>query len=500
MQKTKNPQLVFTLVLASYATSFAGSSLSVSIKIIGEEFAVPAATLGWLITAFSICTVSLNLPLGRLGDLSSRRTLLNIGLGLFSLSTFASVFAPSLQVLIVFRVVQGLGSACILASNQAIMVDAFPPEVRGRMLGISTSATYIGLASGPIIGGFVTQNFGWRTVFVFMSILGAIAFFVTLGRLPANSSRVEASELTKHLDIPGILLFIFGISLLSWGTNSIASGGIAIVAIVVGVITLSIFVWWETRARSPILNPALFKGGRSFALANISAFLNYTAAMSITYLISIYLQQAKGLGSDRAGLVLVTAPLVQAGVSIMAGRLADRYQAFKLASIGCGFCASALILLAFVKPETSILYIMFCLVLNGIGFGFFASPNTSAALSLVPRGDVGIASAFLSTMRNLGSIVSMSVIATVTSFAIGNLPINQVSPLDLTTVMRTCFIIFSGIGLLSVFTSLQQKTPMAAEGDSAGAPPASAGEPPGSADAPPVGAPPVGAPPDRASE
>ena len=457
MQKSRNPQLVFTLVLASFATSFAGSSLNVSIKVIGDEFQVPTATLGWLVTAFTICTVALNLPLGRIGDLSSRRTLLNIGLGLFSLSTLLAAFAPSLSVLIALRVVQGLGSAAILASNQAIMVDAFPPEIRGRMLGISTSATYIGLASGPILGGFVTQHFGWRVIFCFMAALGAIAFFVSLGRLPANSSRVEASQLKENLDIPGMLLFITGISALSWGTNSMASGTLAYLALGYGIVALAAFIWQETRAKSPVLNPRLFTAGFSYALLNITAFLNYTAAMSVSYLLSLYLQSVKGFGSDQAGIVLITQPLVQATVSIIAGRLADKYSPLKLASAGCVCCVGALGLLAFTQPDTQLLYIIAALALNGVGFGLFASPNTTAIMSMVPRNDVGIASSFLGTMRNLGSIVSMSIISTVASLLLANQPINQVSPADLTHVMRSCFTISCIVACVSVFTSLQHK-------------------------------------------
>ncbi|MCL2136481.1 MAG: MFS transporter [Coriobacteriia bacterium] len=452
-----NPQLVFTLILASFVTSFASSSLNVSIKVIGEEFHVPTATLGWLVTAFTICSVALILPLGRLGDLSSRRSILNVGIGLFSLSSAALVFAPSLGVMIGLRVCQGLGSAAMLATNQAIMVDAFPVEVRGRMLGISTSAVYFGLALGPIIGGFVTEHFGWRYVFALMAVLGGVSFVLAFGRLPANSSHVETNRLASNLDIVGILLFMTSVSTLSWGTNSLSSGNLAYIAITYGVLALGCFAWWQGKAQSPLLKPGLFQGGHGFAFANLSVFLNHSATMSITYLTSIYLQQAKGFGSDQAGLVLVTAPLVQAVFSIMAGRLSDKFSPFRLASIGCVFCTASLVAFSFISTQSGLLQIILSLVLNGIGFGFFGSPMTNAVMGLVDRSDVGTASAFMGTMRNLGQITSMSVITIVASMKLSNQALSQVSPTDLSAMMRLCYLVFTVICLLSLVASLQAK-------------------------------------------
>jgi len=460
----KTRALTVALVMASFATSFAGSSLNVSIPSIGAEFAVPTATLGWLLTAFTMCSVAFTLPLGRLGDLYSRRTLLMVGIAIFSLANLTAAFVPSMQVMLTLRFFQGIGGACMFATNQAILIDAYPPNVRGRVLGISMSAVYFGLAAGPIVGGFITQHLSWRAVFIFMAALGIITFCVAIGRLPKNASRAEPGQIRKNLDIPGMIFYMLGIVSLAWGLNNLPKNILAYVFVGVGLLLIGAFILWENRATSPLLNPRLFKAGWSFALSNLSAFFNFSSTFAVSYLMSIYLQQVKGFGADISGFILVTAPLTQATVTLFAGRFSDRYSPFRLASIGCGFCSLALISFIFVGPESPLLHIFINLILMGIGFGFFASPNTNAVMSLVPRQDFGTATAFLGTMRNLGQIVGMSVIVIITTIYLQDQPINTVAAADLSQVIKTCFMVFSIICLTGVFTSLQHKIKKPVEG------------------------------------
>ncbi|MDR2957823.1 MAG: MFS transporter [Coriobacteriales bacterium] len=465
--KSKTRPVTFVLVLASFVSSFAGSSLNVSIPTIGAEFHVPAAMLGWLITSFTICALALALPIGRLGDLSSRRTILMIGIGLFTVANISSAFAPNIQVMIGLRVLQGIGGACMFSTNQAIMADAYPPQIRGRMLGITISAVYFGLACGPVVGGLLTAHIGWRAVFISMAVMGALTFTVAFGRLPQNSSHAESGKLVSRLDIPGLILYIIGTSILAWGLNNLTTSLIAIILAVLGATLIATFIWWESRASSPLLNLALFKNNWSFALSNLAAFFNFTATFAVNYLLSIYLQQVKGFGADFAGLVMITAPLTQATITIFAGRISDKVSPFRLASIGCACCSLTLVSFIFVSPESSLIHIFGNLIMMGIGFGLFASPNTNAVMSLVPRSSLGLASAFLGTMRSFGQVISMAIIVVLMRMFLQDQPINLVAPSDLAFVMRICFIIFSCICMLGVFTSLQHKgkRPVASNSD-----------------------------------
>ena len=445
------------LMMASFVSAFAGSSLNVSIPTIGAEFQVPAATLTWFLTSFTMCSVALALPIGRLGDLTSRRTLLIFGLAIFTLANLGSAFATNMQMMLALRVFQGIGGACMFSTNQAILVDTFPTEIRGRMLGISTSALYMGLALGPVFGGFVTALVGWRAVFATMSVMGALTFLVAIGRLPQNTNRAGEGRLIERLDTIGMLCYIPGLASLAWGLNNLTSNKLALIFVGLGFILIVVFIFWENRSPSPILNFSLFRNGRAFALSNLAAFLNFTATFTMNYLISLYLQLVRGLGSGTSGLFMLIAPITQAVMAIIAGRLSDRYSPFRLASLGCACCASVLISYIFVDENSSFVHIIINMMMMGVGQGLFATPNTNAVMSQVSRDNLGIATAFLGTMRNTGQIVSLAVVTTITAMQLADRPINQVSPGELAGVMHICFMVLSCVCIAAVFTSLQQK-------------------------------------------
>jgi len=225
-----------------------------------------------------------------------------------------------------------------------------------------------------------------------------------------------------------------------------------------GVILLVIFLFWENHSKIPLLNLNLFRANRSFGLSTLTTLLNYGATFAVSYLMSIYLQQVKGFTPDITGLIMITAPVVQSLVTIVAGRLSDRYSPFRLASMGCGVCTIALISFIFVTPESPLIHIILNLVIVGTGFGLFSSPNVNAIMSMAPRADLGLTAALLGTMRNMGQVISMTTIALVMVHFLQDRPIGQVAPAEITAVTQACFIIFAGICLVGVFTSLQYRS------------------------------------------
>jgi MFS family permease len=404
-----------------------------------------------------MCSVSLSLPIGRLGDLTSRRALLIFGLAIFTVANLVSAFAVNMQMMLALRIFQGIGGACMFSTNQAILVDTFPAEVRGRMLGVSTSVLYLGLALGPVFGGFVTAHIGWRAIFVTMSVMGAATFLVALGRLPKNTDQAGEGRLIDRLDVPGMLCYMAGLATLAWGLNNLTANRLSLAFVAIGATLIGAFIWWEGRAASPLLNFSLFRNGRAFALSNLAAFLNFSATFGMNYLISLYLQLVRGLGPDMSGLFMLIAPITQSMVAIIAGRISDSYSPFRLASMGCACCATALFSYTFVNQDSPFIHLILNMVLMGAGTGLFATPNTNAVMSQVPRSSLGIATAFLGTMRNTGQIVSLAIVTTISSIYLQNQPINQVAPEQLSAVMHVCFTVMCCICVTAVFTSLQQK-------------------------------------------
>jgi MFS family permease len=451
-----NLVVLVVIVLSCFLPAFVGGSVSVSAPSIGLEFHTPGADLGWLVAAFILCSVSLVLPLGRLGDLTNRRTLLITGFIILTLTSVVILFTPSFEFIIVLRVLQGMGGACIFSTNQAILSDAFPPAIRGRVLGISTSAVYLGLALGPVVGGLLTHYFGWRSVFVFVAALALFTTIVAVLKLPPNANTRRTGSLFKLMDLPGCVLYLLATSSLAYGLNMIPKV-YAWAFVAVGVALVVVFVLRENRASSPLLKPSILKKSPNFLSSSFAALLNYGATYAVSFLLSIYLQQVKGLGADVAGLVLITAPLVQSILSPLAGRLSDKHSAFKLASLGMAICGVALVSFIFIDEHTSMLHIFISFGIIGLGFALFASPNTNAIMSEVTPQDYGIAVAFVATMRNMGQLVSMAVIAIIMSVGIGDVPVAETSASEIVSIVRICFVVFIVFSIVGIFTSLNHR-------------------------------------------
>jgi MFS family permease len=446
---------IAVIVCSQFLNAFTGSALNVSIPAIGTDFSAAAADLGWLVTTYNMCTVALLLPLGRLADLTNRRAMFIIGLAILAVVAEISAFVPNLGGLIATRVLQGIGASCLFATGQAILVSAVDPKARGRAIGLTVAAVYVGLSVGPVIGGFVTHHLGWRYVFHLIAALGLINGTFAIWRLP-RSTQQRPGNLLRQMDLPGIALVTSAALLLTYGLTTLPSPpGIGCSA--AGVLLLAGFILAERRAAEPLISEALWAGGQNFALSNLSALLSYAATFAVSYLLAIYLQQVRGLTADWTGLVLITSPAVQAVLSPWAGRAADRRSPFVLASTGMGLCAVGLVVFANLSEQTPLWLIIATLALIGAGFGLFASPNTTAIMSMARPSEYGIANAFVSMMRNLGMVISMAIITiTVTQF-FGRAAITDASADLITSTLRFCFAIFAGICVVGVFTSLGRR-------------------------------------------
>jgi len=229
------------------------------------------------------------------------------------------------------------------------------------------------------------------------------------------------------------------------------SGGVLVAAGVAGAVA---FLAYENRSAAPILNLSLFRGNRAFTLSSLAALINYLATTAVTFLLSLYLQYIKALSPQQAGMVLIAQPILMAVFSPIAGRLSDRVEARIVASAGMTLTALGLLMLIFLRQATSFAYIIAALLLLGVGFGLFSSPNMNAIMSSADRRLYGVASAIVATMRTLGQMLSLGITMLLFSVVIG--PV-QITPehygafLDST---RIAFTIFSALCVVGIFASL----------------------------------------------
>ena len=458
-KKTRSIQLttIFVVIITSFVTTFTGSALNLSVPAIGDEFHTSATFIGWIVTGYILAAAVLSVPFGRMADLTGRKRILVTGILIFSLCSGGAVFAWSIHVLLIFRIVQGIGAAMIFSTNMAVLISVFSPEKRGKVLGYSIASTYIGLSAGPVVGGFLNHYLGWRSIFMVTFAVSIIVFFTAAKKLPKTAVPQQEKSLRERLDFLGNILYIAMLTSMMYGLSSFSTQFYARYLICLGVVLFIIFVYHELKTDSPIIEIRLFAHNLSYLFSNIAALLNYGATFALGYLLSIYLQVVMGFESQISGLILISQPLIMALLSPYAGRLSDRVSPFKLASFGMGLCALGLCSFIFISEQYPLPLIIVNLVVVGIGFAFFSSPNTNAVMACVEKEDYSVASSILATMRSIGHSSSMAVVTFIVAQQMGNITLSEAEPGMLVQTMHIAFIVFTCVCAVGIFISLKRK-------------------------------------------
>jgi MFS family permease len=319
----------------------------------------------------------------------------------------------------------------------------------GKVLGINVAAVYLGHSLGPFIGGYLTQHYGWRSIFLISVFLGLIVNLLIV--LKMKGEWREAKE--EKFDLAGSILYSVTLLFIMYGFTQLSTR-LGLWLILLGGLGIFIFMKWEIKVKSPVLDINLFKKNRVFAFSNLAAMINYSATYATTFLLSLYLQYIKGLSPETAGLVLICLPAIQSSFSTITGKLSDRIEPQIVASMGMSLITVGLFLFVFLTEKTSIGFIMINLVLLGIGYALFISPNIKAVMSSVENKLLGVASGTHGTMRANGMIFSMGITILVFSMYLGSVQITpDYYPLFLKCI-RILFILFTGLCLGGMIVSL----------------------------------------------
>jgi MFS family permease len=339
----------------------------------------------------------------------------------------------------------------IFGTAVAILTASIPIQQRGRVLGINVAGVYLGLSLGPILGGILTQNLGWRSIFYLNAFLGSLMFFLIILFLKLEKEKVTL----KDFDHIGTLFYSPMLFLLMYGF-SLLPQILGFVLLLVGIIFLFIFIKYEMNAVQPLLNVGLFKANPVFLFSNLAALINYSATSAVSFLLSLYLQYIKGYPPQQAGIILIAQPLTMTILSPVAGRLSDRIQPQIIASIGMGLTGLGLFILSFINHSVSVDSITIYLLILGLGFALFSSPNTNAVMSSVEKANYGIASSTLATMRLLGQMSSMGIVMLIFSLILGRIKITpEVYPLFI-NALKIAFYIFTGLCVFGIYASLKR--------------------------------------------
>ena len=446
--------LLWVLNATAFLTAFVGSAINLAVPHIGRTFGHPSLVVGWVVSSFIIASVAVLVPLGALSDRSQRwrhRIFLG-GLLLFTLASILSPWAPNLLVLILCRILQGIASGAIYATQLAILTENVPALLRGRAIGLNVSSVYVGLSVGPVIGGWITHVWGWPGVFYWAGGVGLLVNLAAFLLLPRDSGR-EGSEESKVWRWGDAACFSLGITLAMLGIAALTYHPWAWLLIPTGVVLLAVFTYLELQREHPLMNLRLF-ANRGYAFSNLAALISYAATFAVGFVLSIYLQDIRGLTSAAAGSLLLAQPVVMALVAPFAGRLSEKVQPRLLASLGMGLTAVALFGLVWLTATIPLGMVIVALVVLGFGFGLFSSPNANGVMNCVTPQHYGVAGSTLATMRVLGNTLSMSLVMVLAGVTGADLlGATQATQLTFT---RVIFGFFAALCFAGVFLSLQR--------------------------------------------
>jgi len=446
---TSKKTVLFVATFAAFLTPFLGSAVNLALPSIGKDLNASAIGLGWVISSFILSSAIFLLPFGRLADIIGRKKVFSTGILLFTVSTFLIIFSPNITYLIVLRILQGLASAMIFGTSLAIITSVFPPGERGKAMGINITAVYLGLSLGPVIGGLLTQYFGWRSIFAFLVPFGIVSLVLIKRKIKTE----WADSSGEKFDWRGSVIYGVALASFMYGFSKLPST-LGWACLATGFIMAIIFVLFEKKISNPVFDIQLILQNRVFAFSGMAALINYSATSAIGFFISLYLQYLKGFDARTAGLIMISQPIAMTILSPVAGRLSDRKNPGVIASTGMGMTATGLILLCFFREATPTYIVVLLLILMGVGFGLFSSPNSNAIMSSVEKRHLGVASGVVGTMRMVGQMMSMGIAMMLISLYIGKQTINPATYPGLISAMRTGFLIFSVLSVFGIFASL----------------------------------------------
>ena len=368
----------------------------------------------WIILIYLLVVAVCTTQLGRLGDIFGRSRMFNAGFGIFTTGSLFCGLSPSISWLILSRAIQATGGALMQANSGAIIADTFPPDSRGTAFGYISLGWTTGAMLGIVLGGIITTFVGWEYIFYINLPIGIFATLLGL-RYIRDSIRTDA-----RLDIIGMILLGVSLTLISYaGVDFAGEGvnGINIVSFCIGAGSIILFLVYESKVISPIINFTLFEN-RVLRYSVMAAFFVSLGYLSVVFLITMYLQGIRGLSPLDAALLLTPGYIVGSLLSPYMGRLSDRYGARLLATSGSAMFILATVVYLFLGLDTPFWVVLAASAISGFGSAMFYPSNNSAVMANAPQGSFGTISGVLRTVQNIGILGSFVIAITVASASI----------------------------------------------------------------------------------
>ena len=386
--------------------------VTVALPTIRRDLKIGISELEWIVTAYTLTFAAFILIGGKLADLLGRRLMFNVGLAIFTISSFVCGSAGDIHVLLGARAVQGVGAAIMIPSTLSIVTATFPPRQRGTAIGVWAGTAGMALAIGPLLGGVLTQQLSWHWIFFVNVPVGILA--VVVSRIVIPESRDTSHE--QGLDLPGLLssglsLFALTYALIE-GNDKGWSSSLIVSLFVVAAVLMIVFVLLELHQRLPMLELSLFRIG-NFVGSVLVALLVSLAMFGVFFFMSLYIQNILGYSPTRAGASFLPMTVLVILVAPFAGRFSDRIGSRWLMGAGMMLVAISLYLFSRVGLNTTYPELLPPMIIGGIGMPLAMSPTTAAAMATVPVDKAGVGAGVLNSFRQVGGSLGIALLGAI---------------------------------------------------------------------------------------
>ena len=440
--------VVFVAFITSFFAVFLSAGIVLGLPAIASEFGMNNVLQNWITTIALLVMAVFTLPAGQISGKFGVKKSLIAGVSLFLLASVGVCLSFSTESFFIFRILQGIGIAFSNVSAIAMVVQAVKPQNRGKSLGFTVTGIYLAGSLSPVFCGFLVHNFGWRSMFYFVLPFLALCVVLMIVKIPGEWKTYEDSK----IDTLGYILYGIGILLFIYGFTNLMKGFGAI-SVIIGLVLLAIFGYYELRVDSPAFNMNLFRNAK-FTSSNIAALCSYLAIAALTTILNYHFQYVRGWNAQMSGLILITTPIIMAIMAPNAGKLSDRIHPQKLAAIGMSIATVTLVILVFLDANTPLYLIVIAMILQGVGMGLFTTPNTNAIMSSVPPKETPNASAAQSAMRTIGQTMSLGLLTLVFAWIMGSLKLSsQYADMIVQSSQLICMIC-TVICIIAIFASL----------------------------------------------
>ena len=400
------------------------SGVTIALPRIADHFSADIPTVQWITLIYVLTTSALLMPMGRLSDIMGRKRVYIIGLAIFMAAAALGGSAQVFPLLLAAKALQGVGGAAIQANAMAMILEAFSERERGKAVGLHMAVIGAGAISGPVFGGLLVSELGWRSIFFASIVVGVVALVaatailkggVPAGRGDAGRLRFDwAGAFMSSAALVSLLLAMTTGYRIGWTEPPIVA------AFTAAFVLLVAFLWWELHAADPMLDLRMFRSS-VFSMGVSARFLSNLGSSAVFVLMPFYLIQALGHTAIRAGLMMMAASVFMAVAGPVSGRLSDKVGTRWLAVAGMALSATAMFILSGLAVDSSAVHVIIGMALWGLGMGTFSSSNTSAVMGSVARDTYGITTAFLNVARTSGNVTGIALATTIVTITMGSM-------------------------------------------------------------------------------